>query len=47
VPRTRWSTHSPWLTRGKAFGVFGAIAVARGAGGLLLGGALTQYLSWR
>jgi len=33
--------------RGKAFGVFGAIAVAGGAVGLLLGGALTQYLSWR
>ncbi len=33
--------------RGKAFGVFGAIAVAGGAIGLLLGGALTQYLSWR
>jgi EmrB/QacA subfamily drug resistance transporter len=33
--------------RGKAFGVFGAIAVAGGAVGLLLGGALTEYLSWR
>jgi MFS family permease len=33
--------------RGKAFGVFGAIAVAGGAFGLLLGGALTEYLSWR
>ena len=33
--------------RGKAFGVFGAIAGAGGAIGLLLGGALTQYLSWR
>jgi EmrB/QacA subfamily drug resistance transporter len=33
--------------RGKAFGVFGAIAVAGGALGLLLGGALTEYLSWR
>src|SRR6202035_3135909 len=30
-----------------AFGVFGAIAVAGGAVGLLLGGALTEYLSWR
>ncbi len=33
--------------RGKAFGVFGATAVAGGAVGLLLGGALTEYLSWR
>ena len=33
--------------RAKAFGVFGAIAVAGGAVGLLLGGALTEYLSWR
>jgi len=33
--------------RGKAFGVFGAIAGAGGAVGLLLGGVLTQYLDWR
>jgi EmrB/QacA subfamily drug resistance transporter len=33
--------------RGKAFGVFGAIAVTGGAVGLLLGGALTEFLSWR
>jgi EmrB/QacA subfamily drug resistance transporter len=33
--------------RGKAFGIYGAIAGAGGAIGLLLGGALTQYLSWR
>src|SRR5215472_15835052 len=33
--------------RGKAFGVFGAIAGAGGAVGLLLGGFLTEYLSWR
>jgi EmrB/QacA subfamily drug resistance transporter len=33
--------------RGKAFGVFGAIAGAGGAVGLLLGGILTEYLSWR
>jgi EmrB/QacA subfamily drug resistance transporter len=33
--------------RGKAFGIYGAIAGAGGAVGLLLGGALTQYLSWR
>jgi EmrB/QacA subfamily drug resistance transporter len=33
--------------RGKAFGVFGAVAGAGGAVGLLLGGVLTEYLSWR
>jgi MFS family permease len=33
--------------RGKAFGVYGAIAAAGGGVGLLLGGALTEYLSWR
>src|ERR1700691_2107512 len=33
--------------RGKAFGIFGAIAGAGGAGGLLVGGVLTEYLSWR
>jgi EmrB/QacA subfamily drug resistance transporter len=33
--------------RGRAFGVFGAIAGAGGAIGLLLGGLLTEYLNWR
>jgi EmrB/QacA subfamily drug resistance transporter len=33
--------------RGKAFGIFGGIAVAGAALGLLLGGVLTEYLSWR
>jgi EmrB/QacA subfamily drug resistance transporter len=33
--------------RGRAFGVYGAIAGAGGAIGLLLGGVLTEYLSWR
>jgi EmrB/QacA subfamily drug resistance transporter len=33
--------------RGKAFGIYGAIAGGGGAAGLLLGGVLTQYLSWR
>ncbi len=33
--------------RSTAFAVYGAIAGAGGAIGLLLGGALTQYLSWR
>jgi EmrB/QacA subfamily drug resistance transporter len=33
--------------RGKAFGIFGALAGSGAAVGLLLGGALTQILSWR
>src|SRR5215216_1520233 len=33
--------------RGKAFGVYGAIAGVGGAFGLLLGGALTEVLDWR
>src|ERR1700728_4658298 len=33
--------------RGKAFAVFGAIAGGGGTIGLLLGGILTSYLSWR
>ena len=33
--------------RGKAFAVFGAIAGGGGAFGLLLGGVLTSYVSWR
>jgi EmrB/QacA subfamily drug resistance transporter len=33
--------------RAKAFGIYGAIAGAGGVVGLLLGGALTEYLSWR
>src|ERR1039457_986878 len=33
--------------RGRAFGVFGSVAGAGGAVGLILGGFLTQYLSWR
>jgi EmrB/QacA subfamily drug resistance transporter len=35
------------LERGKAFGINGAIAGAGGAIGLLLGGLLTSYVSWR
>jgi EmrB/QacA subfamily drug resistance transporter len=33
--------------RAKAFGIYGAIAGAGGAIGLLLGGVLTEYLDWR
>ncbi|MFD5537448.1 MFS transporter [Streptomyces sp. NPDC127079] len=33
--------------RAKAFGVYGAIAGAGGAIGLLLGGVLTEHLNWR
>ncbi|KHD77777.1 Puromycin resistance protein pur8 [Actinoplanes utahensis] len=33
--------------RGKAFGIFGAISGAGGGIGLLLGGVLTEYVSWR
>ncbi|HEX3842547.1 MAG TPA: MFS transporter [Acidimicrobiales bacterium] len=33
--------------RGKAFGIYGGIAGAGGALGLLLGGILTSYASWR
>src|SRR6266496_2746122 len=32
--------------RGRAFGVFGSVAAGGGAVGLILGGVLTQYLSW-
>jgi len=33
--------------RGRAFGVFGSVAGGGGAMGLILGGVLTQYFSWR
>jgi EmrB/QacA subfamily drug resistance transporter len=33
--------------RAKAFGIFGAVAGGGGALGLLLGGALTEWVSWR
>ncbi len=41
------TTFTEQKERGKAFGIYGAIAGAGGALGLLLGGALTEYLSWR
>jgi EmrB/QacA subfamily drug resistance transporter len=33
--------------RGKAFGIFGSVAAGGSAVGLVLGGVLTEYLSWR
>ena len=41
------TTFTEQKDRSKAFGIYGAIAAAGGAVGLLLGGALTEYLSWR
>jgi len=41
------TTFSDAKERGKAFGIYGTIAGAGAAVGLLLGGALTTYLSWR
>ena len=40
-------TFSEGAERGRAFAIFGAISGAGGAVGLILGGALTEYLSWR
>jgi len=41
------TTFSHPRDRGKAFGVYGAIVGAGGAIGLVLGGILTEYLTWR
>jgi EmrB/QacA subfamily drug resistance transporter len=41
------TTFSDSKERGKAFGIYGAIAGGGGAIGLLLGGVLTEYLDWR
>jgi EmrB/QacA subfamily drug resistance transporter len=41
------STFTEPRERGRAFGVFGAIAGSGAALGLLLGGILTEWLSWR
>jgi EmrB/QacA subfamily drug resistance transporter len=41
------STFRDMRERGRAFGVFGSVAGGGGAVGLILGGVLTQYLSWR
>ncbi len=41
------TTFSDQAERGKAFAIYGGIAGAGGALGLLLGGILTSYASWR
>jgi EmrB/QacA subfamily drug resistance transporter len=41
------TTFSDPKERGKAFGAYGAIVGAGGAIGLVLGGLLTEYLTWR
>src|ERR1700716_2275220 len=41
------STFTDPRERGRAFGVFGSVAAGGSAIGLLLGGLLTEYLSWR
>src|SRR6202012_2125165 len=41
------STFQDPRERGRAFGVFGSVAAGGGGVGLILGGLLTQYLSWR
>jgi len=41
------TTFSDPRERGRAFGVYGAIAGGGGLVGLLLGGLLTEYLDWR
>jgi EmrB/QacA subfamily drug resistance transporter len=41
------STFTDPRDRGTAFGVFGSVAASGGGVGLILGGVLTQYLSWR
>ena len=41
------STFQDPRERGRAFGVFGSVVAGGGGVGLLLGGVLTQYLSWR
>jgi EmrB/QacA subfamily drug resistance transporter len=41
------STFQDPRERGRAFGIFGSVAAGGGGVGLILGGVLTQYLSWR
>jgi predicted MFS family arabinose efflux permease len=44
---TLTSTFTDQRERGRAFAVFGAVASGGAGVGLILGGVLTQYLSWR
>ncbi len=41
------STFQDPRERGRAFGLFGSVAAGGGGVGLILGGLLTQYFSWR
>ena len=41
------STFQDPRERGRAFGIYGSVAAGGGGVGLILGGVLTQYLSWR
>jgi EmrB/QacA subfamily drug resistance transporter len=41
------STFQDPRERGRAFGVFGSVAAGGGGVGLIIGGVLTEYLSWR
>ena len=41
------STFQDPRERGRAFGVFGSVTAGGGGVGLIVGGVLTQYLSWR
>jgi EmrB/QacA subfamily drug resistance transporter len=41
------TTFTDPVERGKAFGIYGALATAGAAVGLLLGGVLTELLTWR
>ncbi|WP_442759410.1 MFS transporter [Streptomyces pseudogriseolus] len=41
------TTFTDGKERAKAFGIFGAVGASGGAIGMLLGGVLTEYLSWR
>lgn len=41
------TTFSDPRERGKAFGIYGSVSAGGGAVGLLLGGVLTEYATWR
>jgi MFS family permease len=50
-PHLQWTAAPSTFTephqRARAFGVYGAVPSAGGAVGVLLGGAVTQFLDWR